>query len=174
MIGLKTTTIYEYVRELKQRQVIRKEGRTYSFNAKRWPKLYEAIKEMKRFERNTDSRISTSATIYHKNSKELLFSCKEEVDASKTAFSAYEHHGITVTLLKNYYTLPKRNVTREEILTHSLYVVEQEKTIRHIIILSLFYMKYKKEFPEIQDEILDKIDKIIEGEQIEGERKTPS
>ncbi|MGM5484334.1 MAG: hypothetical protein ACQEP1_00475 [Nanobdellota archaeon] len=166
--GLRKSIIYRYIKELRRRNLIRKEKERYVINQKIWPKLTEALTELKRFEENTDRRIPKSSIIYRKKNKEIIFSCKEDLDATLTAFSAYEKYGIRLFLTQNYYSLPKKTLNKKDILLHSLYIVEKEKDMRLIIFLALFYAKYKKEFPEIFHETLDKINKILKKQKIRG------
>lgn len=166
--GLKKSMIYTYMKELKRRNLIRTDKDKQMINHKIWPELAKALRELKRFEDYTDPRVPVSSIIYKKTSKEIVFSCKENMDATPTAFSAYERHGIKLLLLKNYYTLPKRALTREDIMMHSLYVAETDCDTRLLIFIALFYAKYKKRFSRIHHIFLKNIDKILKREKVKG------
>jgi len=165
--GFKKTIIYSKIQEAGKRSMIRKTKFAFMINEKMWLKLMNFLKELKKYEKTIDARIPASATIYYKKNKEIVFSCKEEVDAIKTAFSAYGKYGIKLLLVKNYYYLPKRELIKEDILRHSLYVVEKDKDIRNLIFIALFYAKYKKEF-KIKHEILTNLVAILAGRKIDG------
>ena len=165
--GFKKTMIYSKIQEAGKRSMIRKTKFAFMINEKMWLKLIDFLKELKKYEKTIDARIPSSSTIYYKKNKEIVFSCKEEVDAIKTAFSAYEKYGIKLLLVKNYYYLPKRELIKEDILMHSLYVVEKNRDIRNLIFIALFYAKYKKEF-KIKHEILTNLTEVLAGRKIDG------
>lgn len=92
-----------------------------------------------------------------------MFSNKAKQDAALTAFSAYE--GIKLLLPTNYYYLPKRKLSKKEVFTHSLYVAEKEKTIRHLTYIALFYIKFKI---QCSHPIISTIKDILNGKTIKG------
>jgi len=165
--GFKKTMIYNKIQEAGKRSMVRKTKFAFVINEKMWLKLMDFLKELKKYEKTIDARIPPSSTIYYKKNKEIVFSCKEEVDAIKTAFSAYEKYGIKLLLIKNYYYLPKKELTKKDILKHSLYVVEKDKDIRNLIFVALFYAKYKKEF-KIKHGILTNLNEVLAGRKING------
>jgi len=166
--GIKKSMIYKYLKELSKRNLIRTHEQKYVLNHKMWPKLAETLHEIKRVDELTDKRIPKSSIIYKKAKEEIIFYCKEKLDATTTAFSAYEQYGIKLLLIQNYYTLPKRKLNKKDILTHSIYVAEKEKDIKTKLFLVLFYAKYKKEFSKIHHEILKNINKILKKQKIKG------
>lgn len=165
--GFTKTTVYRKIEEARKRSLLKKRVSTYQINEKMWSILRDFLEELKKFEATTDKRIPLSSTIYHKKNDEIIFSCKEEVDAKKTAFSAYEEYGIKLLTIKNYYYLPKKNLTKQDILKHSLYIIEKDHSIAYIIYLTLFYVKYREEF-EVKHEILMNINAILAGGKIKG------
>ena len=165
--GFKKTMIYSKIQEAGKRSMIRKTKFAFMINEKMWFKLMDFLKELKKYEKRIGVRIPASSTIYYKKNKEIVFSCKEEVDEIKTAFSAYEKYGIKLLLVKNYYYLPKKELTKEDILKHSLYVVEKDSDIRNLVFVALFYAKYKKEF-KIKHEILTNLTAVLAGKKIDG------
>jgi len=165
--GFKKTIVYSKIQEASKRSMVRKTKFTFMMNEKIWLKLMDFLKELKKYEGTIDSRIPASSTIYYKKNKEIIFSCKEDADAVKTAFSAYEKYGIKLLLVKNYYYLPKKELTKEDILRHSLYVVEKDGDIRNLIFIALFYAKYKREF-KIKHEILTDLNAVLAGRKIDG------
>jgi hypothetical protein len=158
--GYKKTIIYTKLREGRKRSIVKKINSTYILNEKIWGKLIDFLKELKKYEFITDTRIPASAIIYYKNKSEILFASKEETEGEKTAFSAYEKYGIKIFTIKNYYYLPKKSLTKTEILKHSLYIVEKDNDLKNLIFLSLFYAKFKSEF-KIKHDILMKIDVVL-------------
>ena len=146
---------------------MRKKLTTFEINDIMWAGLKETLEEMKKSELKTDNRIPASAIIYYKKRDELVFSSKEELDAVKTAFSAYQDYGIGLLTITHFYYLPKKTLTKEDILKHSLYIVEKDMDIRYLIFIALFYVKYKKEF-KIKHQILMNISAVLAGREIKG------
>ncbi len=165
--GYKKTAIYKKLQEAKKRSLVRKIFDTFEINDKMWAGLREALEEIKKSELRTDLRIPVSAIIYYKKKDEIVFSSKEEFDAPKTAFSAYQDYGINLLTVTNFYSLPKKKLTKEDILRHSLYIAEKDMDIRHLIFIALFYAKYKKEF-KIKHQILITLDAVFKGADIKG------
>ena len=165
--GFKKTTIYNKIQEANKRSMVRKTISTFKLNEKMWAKLMDFLQELKKYELLTDKRIPVSSTIYYKKNKEIVFSSKEKTNAVKTAFSAYEKYGIKLLTVKNYYYLPKKELTKDDLLKHSLYILEKEKDIRNIIFVALFYAKYKKEF-KIKHEILMNISAVLAKRKVNG------
>ncbi len=165
--GFTKTTVYRKIEEAKKRSLLKKRVSTYQINEKMWLLLRDFLEELKKFEAIIDKRIPLSSTIYHKKNNEIVFSCKEKLDAKKTAFSAYKDYEIKLLTNKNYYYFPKKDLTKEDILKHSIYIVEKDHSIAYLIYLTLFYVKFRKEFG-IKHEILMNINKILTGKKIKG------
>ena len=160
--NLKKSIIYRKIQQARKQSIIKK---TYEINEKIWPKLKEFLIETEKYEQTTDKRIPKSSVIYCKKENKIVFSCKEELNADKTAFSAYKKYKIKLLLTTNYYSLPRRKLSKKDIFLHSLYVAKEEKTIRNLTFIALFYLKHKI---DIKHQILSKIKKVLKGEEIKG------
>lgn len=168
-IELKKSIIYKKIKQaIDISAVIQKENHKYVINEKIWRDLKDFLVEYKKHEETTDSRISANSKIYHKNQNEIVFSNKSDLNASLTGFSAYEEHGIKLLLTTNYYYLPKKTLTKQEILKHSLYIAQKDKNIRNLTFICLFYLKNKNDLLSIKHPILDKIKQILKGKIIQG------
>ncbi len=165
--GFKRATIFKKLKQAKMRSIVKKNASTYELNEKLWSHLKDFLEELKEYESTTDERIPASAVIYYKKGNEIVFSSKEELDATLTAFSAYEKYGIGLLTVTNYYYLPKRKLTKNDILMHSIYVAEKDKDIRNLIFIALFYAKFKKEF-KIKHPILMNLSAVLAGGEIKG------
>ena len=130
------------------------------------------MEEIKRSESKTDPRIPASAIIYYKKKDHIVFSSKEELDAVKTAFSAYKDYGINLLNITNFYYLPKQALSKEDILRHSLCIAEKDMDIRYLIFIALFYAKYRKEL-KIKHQILININLVLSGKEVKGYPKYP-
>lgn len=170
--GYKKTAIYKKLKEAKKRSLVKKSLKTFEINDKMWAGLKEALEEIKKSELKTDPRIPASAIIYYKKGDEIVFSSKEELDAPKTAFSAYKDYGIDLLNITNFYYLPKKALSKEDVLRHSLCIAEKDMDIRFLIFIALFYAKYRKEL-KIKHPILININMVLSGKEVKGYPKYP-
>jgi len=166
---LKRSTIYKKIRIGRNISAITMNNKhKFTINEKIWPNLREYLEENKRLEETTDSRIPANSIIYHKNEDEILFSNKSELKATITAFSKYEKYGIKLFLPTHFYYLPTKELSKEEILLHSIYIADKEKDYRYLTYVALFYIKFRNEFTKIKHPILIKIERILKCKKIEG------
>lgn len=166
--GLHRMTLIKKLNQGMRISLLLKENRTYRVNEKLWSNVRECLIEFKKYEKSIDSRVPVNAVIYFKNEKEIVFSSEEKLDATFTAFSAYEEHGIKILNITYYYYLPKKKLTMEEVFRHSLDVTETTGEIRHIIFVALFFLKHRKKLSKIQHPILEKIKRTLNGEKLGG------
>jgi hypothetical protein len=166
--GLKEITIRKFIKNAQEMSLLIKENKEYIVNYSVWPDLIDFLKEYKSFQDNYDYRVPLGSTIYFKNEKEIVFSTKEKLDdATLTSFSAFKDYNLLIYTLENFYYLPKKKLTKKDILVHTLAIVEKTKEFRDRLYLALFYYKYKNEFKDIKHEILDNLNKIFAGEKID-------
>jgi len=166
---VKKSMIYRKIKQaISISVVIQTHKKTYTLNEKVWKDLIKFLEEAKNREETIDPRIPVNSIIYYKTSKEILFSNKNELQASLTGFSAYHQFGIKLLLPTNYYYLPKKPLTKEEVLTHSLYITQKETDRRNLTYIGLFYSKCRHNVQNIKHPILDKIKRVLNGETIEG------
>lgn len=165
--GYKKTAIYSKLVEARKRSLVNKNKNTFEINEQVWCELKEFLEEALKYESSIDDRIPTSAIIYYKRENEIIFSAKENIDAVKTAFSAYGQYGIELLTSTNYYYLPKKDLKKIDILMHSLYIEEKEHDIRYLIFIGLFYAKYKKEL-KVNHPIIRNLSEIFSGKNING------
>jgi hypothetical protein len=163
--GLHRRTIFKKISQGKKMSLLLLEDRKYRINEKIWPDVKDFLIELKKYEERIDPRVPVNSIIYFKNNKEIIFSTKEDIDAEKTAFSAYD---IELLLTTNFYCLPRRNLTIKDIFKHSIYVAEKDPEIRYLTFITLFYIKHKKELSKIKHPIIENITKILSGEKISG------
>jgi hypothetical protein len=167
--NLKKSTVYKKIRIGRNiSAIVMDKNHKYAINEKIWPNLKNYLEENKRFEETIDNRIPVNSIIYCKNEDELLFSNNFELKATFTAFSVYEKYGIKILLPTNFYFLPNKKLSKEEILLHSIYIVNKEKDYRYLTYLALFYIKFRDDFSKIKNPVLKKIDNIIKGDKIKG------
>jgi predicted transcriptional regulator len=166
--NLKKSTIYKKIKIGRNISAIEKnKNHKYTINEKIWPNLKNYLQENKKFEEAIDNRIPVNSIIYHKNEDEILFSNNSELKATPTAFSVYEKYKIKILLPTNFYYLPNKNLSKEEILLHSIYITNKEKDYRYLTYVALFYIKFRCEFIKIKSPILKNFDNILKGNKIE-------
>lgn len=166
--GLHKTTILKKINQGRKMSLLIKDDRTYRINEKIWPKLIESLESYKEYQKSIDERIPIDSVIYYKTGTEIIFSNKKSMEATSTAFSAYERYGIKVKNLTNYYYLPIRKLSEKDILNHSLKIIETENTIQKKILTALFYLKYKNRFTGIKHPILENIKSVLKGKKIKN------
>lgn len=166
--GIKRTQVFKKIKQARAISLVRAEKDRYSLNGRIWGTAVEFLRELKKYEETTDPRVPSDSKIYFKNEKEIVFSSKEELDAALTGFSAYGQYGIKLLMGVNYYYLPKRKLSKEEVFRHSISIAEKDFGARQIILVALFYAKYRKDLPEIRHKILEDISNILEGQKIPG------
>jgi transposase len=166
--SIKPSTFFLKLKTARKKSLIRTIENKYVFNSDFWSELNEFFTQLKKYEEVVDNRIPAGSVIYYKNDKEIVFSTKAQVDATLTGFSAYDRYGIKIYTIDNDYYLPQKELTIKEVFTHSLYRTEKEKSIQNLIILSLFYVKHKEKLSEISHKILENINKLLQGNEIQG------
>lgn len=164
--GLHKTTILKKINQGRKMSLLLIKDKKYRINEKIWLDAKEFFIELKKYEESVDNRVPVNSEIYFKSYKEIIFSSKEELDAIKTAFSAYGKYGIRLLLTTNYYYLPKRKLSKEKIFTHSIHIADKSKDTQHMIFVALFYIKYKKELLHINHKMIDDLNQIFSGENI--------
>ncbi len=165
---LQNSIIYRKMKQGKYIQLVHKKENTYILNEKIWPLAKQFLQELQLYESSIDSRVPINAIIYYKNDSEIMFSLKEEYDATLTAFSAYDTYGIKLLTHQNFYYLPQKILSEKEIFLHSLYVAEKEKSVRYYIYVALFYLKYKKKLSSVKNPLLPSLLEILKGKIIPG------
>jgi len=166
---VKKSMIYRKIQQaIRISVVIQTHKKTYALNEKVWKDVIAFLKEVKKHEETTDPRIPVNSIIYYKTSKEILFSNKNKLQASLTGFSAYHQFGIKLLLPTNYYYLPEKPLSKEEVLTHSLHITQKETDRRNLTYIGLFYSKCRDDMQNIKHPILDMIKLVLNGETIKG------
>ncbi|NPV61282.1 MAG: hypothetical protein HPY61_01390 [Methanotrichaceae archaeon] len=120
--GIPSDTLYGYLKGFLRLGVIKrtKEGKAYcySFNYILWPELKDFVSELVEYQM---ARLVPREAMLIKNyGDSALFKSIRTQDATPTAFSAYKDYGIELGLRDNYYTLPKIELSIQEVFIHSL------------------------------------------------------
>jgi len=86
-------------------------------------------------------------------------------DATFTSFSSYMDYGIELGLRDNYYTLPKRELSIEEIFIHSLDSAEDRSQKLFCI---LFYLRNRDKLRSVLHPMMKDIEAVLQGEKVKG------
>ncbi len=165
---LKRAMVFRKLKESRQIGLITVKSGKYALNEKIWPAAKDFLLELKKHEETTDARIPANSTVYFKNNGEIIFSTKEQLDASLTGFSAYSDYGIKIFLPETNYYLPKKALSVKRVFLHSLYFAAKDRSPRNIIFATLFYAKFKSKLSKMKHPLIDLIKRILAGEKIPG------
>ncbi|MBN1234490.1 MAG: hypothetical protein JW999_00395 [Methanotrichaceae archaeon] len=95
----------------------------------------------------------------------VLFRSLKPQDATLTSFSAYNEYGIKLGLRDYYYTLPKRELSIQEIFIHSLDCAED---YRQRLFCVLFYLRNRVELKDAWHPMMKSIRAVLRGGHIKG------
>ena len=129
LTGISLKQIIEYLKEFKSYGVIVEKNGKYTLNREK-EEVFELVKLFSLEEK--------SRGIVWKRGEEMLKVSEEEEDGSLTAFSLFPDFGIKIFIPRNYYYFPKKKLSLEEILVHSLVF---SQTLQEKILVAIFYLK---------------------------------
>ncbi len=165
--GIPKKTIYRYLKDFIHLGAVKrsKQGRTdlYSFNYIFWPELKGFVTAL--LEYNASFLVPREALLIKGYGDSVLFKSIRQQDATPTSFSAYGEYGIDLGLRDNYYTLPKREPTMEEVFIHSL---DSAEDLRQRLFCILFYLKNRDKLEGIDHPMMKQIKAVLQGESIKG------
>ena len=170
---VKKSTVYAFLKKVLKISLVKKDGERYVLNERLWGDVADLLREIRDIERLLDPRVPYNSVIYYRGRDEVIYSNKYGGDSGeKTGFSVFEKEGIKLLLPTTYYyysdKAPEKELTREEIFRHALYVAEKDTSVRHLIFLALYYCKYKDELKDVKHKIVEKLKLVLQGERIKG------
>jgi len=165
--GIPDDTLYGYLKGFLRLGVAKrsKEGKAYrySFNYILWPELKDFVTALVEYQM---LRLVPREALLIKNyGDSVLFKSIRTQDATPTAFSAYEDYGIELGLRDNYYTLPKRELSIQEVFVHSL---DAAWEFSQRLFCILFYLKHRDELESVDHPMMADIIAVLQGERIKG------
>ncbi len=95
----------------------------------------------------------------------VLFKSIRPQDATFTSFSAYEDYGIELLLRDNYYTLPRRELSIQEVFIHSL---DSAWDYSQKLFCVLFYLKNRDKLEAIDHPMMKDLKAVLQGMNIIG------
>ena len=140
--GISLYLIDRYRPKLKNRGVILRKNGLYKLNEKGWPLLREFVVSYRNY--------SNIGGVKWKYDKEIIFEVQNEklLQGTITGLYAYKNYGINIGVISSLCYLPKKKLSKEEIFVHSLFEVDDPRTLNLAL---TFYLKtnlqYKKVLP---------------------------
>lgn len=165
-LNIKKSTVFDTLNQARKLNMIAKSSTKYKVNSAIWPELKSFLNNLEKFEQTIDNRIPIHSTIIDKTKEYVLFTNKNEINATKTGFSAFDMFRITIFPKEHTYILPKQKLTKQDIFAHAVKYTKKNLTIQNIILLSLAYKKEKVMFPEDFRYMKENIDNILKGQHI--------
>ncbi len=165
--GMPGDTLYGYLKGFLRLGVVgrSKQGKAYrySFNFKLWPELKDFVTALTEYQ--VLRLVPREALFIKSYGNSVLFKSIRPQNATPTSFSAYDEYGIELGLRDNYYTLPKRALSIQEVFVHSLDSAEEFSKRLFCI---LFYLKNKDKLEAIDHPMMKDLSAVLQGETIKG------
>lgn len=165
--GIPRKTIYRYLKDfIRLGAVLRTKQRRaylYSLNEILWPEIEGFVASLQEYQ--ALSLVPREALLIKSYRDSVLFKSIRPQDATPTSFSAYENYGIELGLRDNYYTLPKRELSIQEVFLHSLDSADEPSQKLFCI---LFYLKNRDKLESIDHPMMKDLKVVLQGERIKG------
>lgn len=124
-----------YARQLLNRGVLQRQGRLYRVNQKAWPVLQGFLQELRNY-----SLLNGALKWKYKDEEIFAIDDEKQKKGVYTGFARYAGFGITIGLVSQLCHVPARKLSKEEIFVHSLFEVEDSRTL---YLALAFYVKNK-------------------------------
>ena len=137
-----------------------KQGKAYlfSFNYIIWPELKDFVTAL--LEYRVLRLVPREALLIKSYDDNVIFKSLRPQDATFTSFSAYEDYGILLGLRDNYYTLPKRELSIQDIFVHSL---DSAWESSQKLFCVLFYLKNRDRLERIDHPMMKDLKAVLQG-----------
>jgi len=160
-------TIYRYLKSLLRLGAVKRTKKDraylYSLNKIVWPEIEDFVAAILEYQA---LRLVPGEALLIKSYKgSVLFKSIRPQDATFTSFSAYEDYGILLGLRDYYYTLPKRDLSIQEVFIHSL---DSAGELQQKLFCVLFYLKNRDKLGAIDHPMMQDIKNVLQGERIRG------
>lgn len=133
--------ILTYNKKLQDRGVIIKIKDLHKLNTKSWHGLRDFLLSYRNYS-------DIIGIVKWKFNDEILFMVDKEelLNGTQTGLHEYRNFGVTVYVISALCTLPKRKLTKEEIFVHSLFEVDDPRTLH---LAMTFYLKNKLKYSKV-------------------------
>lgn len=165
--GIPSDTLYGYLKGFTGVGVVSRTKRgkayLYSFNFKLWTELKDFVTAL--MEYHVQRLVPREALLIKSYGDNVLFKSIRPQDATFTSFSAYEDYGIELLLRDNYYTLPRRELSIQEVFIHSLDSAWEHSQKLFCV---LFYLKNRDKLEAIDHPMMKDLKAVLQGMNIIG------
>lgn len=168
IMGLDQSRTYTKIRELYNRSMVKKEGRSYSVNTNAWPVLIPFVKDYRRYLEMNPSSIPVTAKIYCRRDNGILFRCPDPKGYQQTAFSAYGEFGIDITPNGYYCSTIEETPTLDTVFRDSLCIISKENNWRLRMFALILYCKYRDRITVPDSPVMDEIRDVLDGRVVRG------
>ena len=165
--GIPGDTLYGYLKGFLWVGIVSRsrQGKAYlfSFNYIVWPELKEFVTSLQKYQ--VLRLVPREALLIKSYETSVLFKSLRQQDATFTSFSAYEDYGILLGLRDYYYTLPRRELSIQEVFIHSL---DSAGELQQKLFCMLFYLKNRDKLETIDHPMMKDLKAVLQGERIRG------
>jgi predicted transcriptional regulator len=165
--GIPGDTLYGYLKGFLWVGIVSrsKQGKAYlfSFNYIIWPELKDFVTAL--LEYRVLRLVPREALLIKSYDDNVIFKSLRPQDATFTSFSAYEDYGILLGLRDNYYILPKRRLSIQEVFIHSL---DSAWESFQKLFCVLFYLKNRDKLGAIDHPMMKDLKAVLQGERIKS------
>ncbi|MDR0778618.1 MAG: helix-turn-helix domain-containing protein [Methanomassiliicoccaceae archaeon] len=168
MTGLHQTTITRKIDLMRRMGMVKKEGSTYSINEELFPNIIDLAHSYNEYVKLTDPRVPFGSEIYHLSKDVAVFSSNKTLNDTRTAFSKYGDHGMTIYPGENFYCSSDHELDIKDVFLHSLYVVEKDRNWRSKMLALIFFVKHKHELNDVSHPVVDDMRTVLNGGKVDG------
>jgi predicted transcriptional regulator len=165
--GIPSDTLYGYLKGFLWVGIVSRSrhGKSYlfSFNFILWPELKEFVTSLQEYQ--VLRLVPRSALLIKSYGTSVLFKSLRQQDATHTSFSAYGNYGIELMLRDYYYTLPRGELSIQEVFIHSL---DSAWEFSQKLFCALFYLKNRDKLEAIDHPMMNDLKAVLQGESIKG------
>ena len=165
--GIPGDTLYGYLKGFLWVGIVSRSRQSkahlFSFNYIVWPELKDFVTSLQEYQ--VLRLVPREALLIKSYGTSVLFKSLRPQDATFTSFSAYEDYGILLGLRDYYYTLPKKELSIQEIFIHSL---DSAWESFQKLFCVLFYLKNKDKLMAIDHPMMKDLKAVLQGERIRG------
>jgi predicted transcriptional regulator len=165
--GIPSETLYGYLKGILWLGVVSRtrqcKAYRYSFNYLLWSELKDFVTSLQEYQ--VLRLVPREALLIKNYGDSVLFKSIRPQDATPTSFSAYKDYRIELGLRDNYYTLPKRELSIQEIFIHSL---DSAGELSQRLFCILFYLKNRDRLEAIDHPMMKDLKAVLQGERIKG------
>jgi DNA-binding MarR family transcriptional regulator len=163
--GIPLKTVYHYLKDFALLGIVTKRkgkrGHLHSLNYAFWPELKEFVTTLLQYDKAR--LVPREALLIRTYEDCVLFKSLRPEDATPTSFSAYGEYGIELDMRDRYYTLPKRELSIEEIFIHSS---DSAEDLSQRLFCVLFYLKNRDKLELVDHPRIMEIRAVLQGDKI--------